>query len=409
MAKSTIALAEYLRNIGVEEDSDFLREGIRLLTRLLMEAEVSDQIGAERYERSESRQGYRNGYRDRSWETRVGEIPLQIPKLRSGSYFPRFLEPRRPAEKALLAVIQSAYVAGVSTRKVDELVQSLGLTGIDKSKVSRICKELDKAVTAFRNRPLDVAYPYLWLDALYLKVRQNHRIVSMAVVLAIGVRETGEREILAIGIGASEEEAFWTTFLRALIGRGLKGVRLVVSDAHEGLKSAMTAVLTGTAWQRCRVHFMRNVLAHVPKGDKSMVAAAIRTIFAQHSREAASQQLVEVVRVMETRWPKAADVLAAGEDDVLTYMTFPPEHWNRIYSTNPLERVNREVKRRTDVVGIFPDADAVLRLVGSVLIEVHDEWQAGRRYFSLGSMRKLYAPEEDHLALPSPLHLAPIH
>ena len=409
MAKSTIALAEYLRNIGVEEDSDFLREGIILFTRLLMEAEVSNQIGAERYERSESRQGYRNGYRGRSWETRVGEVPLQIPKLRSGTYFPSFLEPRRPAEKALLAVIQSAYVAGVSTRKVDELVQSLGLTGIDKSKVSRICKELDKAVTAFRNRPLEVAYPYLWLDALYLKVRQNHRIVNMAVVLAIGVRETGEREILAIDIGASEEEAFWTAFLRALVGRGLKGVQLAVSDALEGLKSAMTAVLTGTAWQRCRVHFMRNVLAHVPKGDKSMVAAAIRTIFAQHSQEAASQQLAEVVRVMETRWPKGADVLAAGEDDVLTYMTFPPEHWKRIYSTNPLERVNREVKRRTDVVGIFPDADAVLRLVGSVLIEVHDEWQAGRRYFSLGSMRKLYEPDEDHLALPSPLHLAPIH
>jgi putative transposase len=409
MAKNTIALAEYLRNIGVEEDSDFLREGIILMTRLLMEAEVSGQIGAERYERSDSRQGYRNGYRGRTWETRVGEIPLQIPKLRSGSYFPSFLEPRRPGEKALLAVIQSAYVAGVSTRKVDDLVQSLGLTGIDKSKVSRICKELDEAVTAFRHRPLEVAYPYLWLDALYLKVRQNNRIVNMAVVLAVGVRETGEREILAIDIGASEEEAFWTSFLRGLVGRGLDGVQLVVSDAHEGLKGAMAKVLTGTAWQRCRVHFMRNVLAHVPKGDKSIVAAAIRTIFAQHSQEAARQQLAEVRRAMEARWPKAAEVLAAGEDDVLVYMTFPPEHWTRIYSTNPLERVNREVKRRTNVVGIFPDADAVLRLVGSVLIEVHDEWQAGRRYFSLGSMRKLYEPVEERLTLPSPLRLAPIH
>ena len=390
-------------------DSDFLREAIVLLTRLLMEAEVSEQIGAGRYERSESRQGYRNGYRDRVWETRVGEVPLQIPKLRRESYFPSFLEPRRRAERALLAVIQSAYVAGVSTRKVDNLVQALGLTGVDKSKVSRICQELDEAVTAFRNRPLEVAYPYLWLDALYLKVRQNHRIVSMAVVLAIGVRETGEREILAIDIGASEEEAFWTAFLRGLVERGLKGVQLVISDAHKGLRRAMNTVLTGTAWQRCRVHCMRNVLAHVPKRDKSIVAAAIRTIFAQPSQEAARQQLAEVEKAMEARWPKAAEVLMAAEDDVLTYMTFPPEHWSRIYSTNPLERVNREVKRRTHVVGIFPNADAVLRLVGSVLIEVHEEWQAGRRYFSLESMRKLYEPVEERLTLPSPLRLAPIH
>jgi transposase-like protein len=409
MAKRTIAPAEYLRNTLMELEPDFLRTMIEVMTRALMEMEVSEQIGAGRYERSESRQGQRNGYRDRVWETRVGEIPLQIPKLRKGSYYPSFLEPRRRAERALLAVIQSAYVEGVSTRKVDDLVQALGLTGVDKSKVSRICKELDEAVTAFRNRPLDVAYPYLWLDALYLKVRQNHRIVSMAVVIAIGVRETGEREILAIDIGASEEEAFWTAFLRGLVARGLKGVQLVTSDAHEGLRAALETVLTGTAWQRCRVHFMRNVLAHVPKGDKSMVAAALRTIFAQHSQEAARQQLAEVVRVMEARWPKAAQVLAAGEDDILVYMTFPPEHWTRIYSTNPLERVNREVKRRTNVVGIFPNADAALRLVGSVLIEVHEEWQAGRRYFSLESMRKLYEPVEERLTLPSPLRLAPIH
>ncbi|MGD2253715.1 MAG: IS256 family transposase [Anaerolineales bacterium] len=409
MADSTVALVEYLRNIGVEMDSDFLREGIVLLTRLLMDAEVSERIGAGRYERSESRQGYRNGYRGRVWETRVGEIPLQIPKLRRGSYFPSFLEPRRRAERALLAVIQSAYVEGVSTRKVDDLVQALGLTGVDKSKVSRICQELDEAVTVFRHRPLEVAYPYLWLDALYLKVRQNHRIVNMAVVIAIGVRETGEREILAIDIGASEEEAFWTAFLRGLVERGLRGVQLVTSDSHKGLKGAMAAVLTGTTWQRCRVHCMRNVLAHVPKRDKSIVAAAIRTIFAQPSQEAARQQLAEVVKAMETRWPKAAEVLIAAEEDVLSYMTFPPEHWSRIYSTNPLERVNREVKRRTNVVGIFPNSDAVMRLVGSVLIEIHEEWQAGRRYFSLESMRKLYEPVEERLTLPSPLRLAPIH
>ena len=290
-----------------------------------------------------------------------------------------------------------------------DLVQALGLAGVDKSKVSRMCKELDEAVTAFRNRPLEEAYPYLWLDGLYLKVRQNHRIVNMAVVIAIGVRESGERDILAIDIGASEDGAFWTAFLRTLIARGLKGVQLVISDAHEGLKEAIATVLTGASWQRCRVHFMRNVLAHISKRDKSMVAAALRTIFAQPDQEVAQQQLAEVARAMAERWPNAAEVLLAGEEDVLSYMTFPPEHWTRIYSTNPLERLNREVKRRTNVVGIFPDSEAVLRLVGSVLIEIHEEWQTGRRYFSLESMRKLKEPLEEPMALPSPLRLAPIH
>jgi transposase-like protein len=408
MAKATIALLDYLRNTGMELDGDFLRESIDVLTHLLMEAEVSQQIGAERYERSPERQGHRNGYRERSWETRVGEIPLRIPKLRQGSYFPSFLEPRRRAERALMAVIQSAYVEGVSTRKVDELVQGLGLEGMDKSKVSRICKELDEAVTAFGNRPLEGEVPYLWLDALYVKVRQNHRIVNMAVVIAIGVRETGERTVLAVDIGASEDGAFWTAFLRALVARGLQGVQLVISDAHEGLQEALTTVLNGATWQRCRVHFMRNVLAHIPKGDKAMVAAALRTIFAQPNQEAARQQLAEVAQAMQPRWPKATEVLNAGEEDVLSYMGFPSAHWTRIYSTNPLERLNREVKRRTNVVGIFPNPDAVLRLVGSVLIEVHDEWQAGRRYFSLESMRKLKEPLEESTALPSSLRLAPI-
>jgi transposase-like protein len=408
MTKASVALREYLRNTGMDLDGDFLRESIALMTRLLMEAEVSEQIGAERYERSNGRQSQRNGYRGRNWETRVGDIPLRIPKLRQGSYYPSFLEPRRRAERALLAVIQSAYVEGVSTRKVDHLVQTLGLTGIDKSKVSRICQELDEAVAIFRNRPLEAAYPYLWLDAVYLKVRQNHRIVSMAVVIAIGVRETGEREILAIDIGASEEGAFWTAFLREMAARGLQGVQLVISDAHEGLKGAIGTVLSGATWQRCRVHFTRNVLAHVPKGDKAMVAAAMRTIFAQPNQEAARQQLGEVAQAMASRWPRAAEVLTAGEEEVLSYMTFPPPHWTRIYSTNPLERLNREVKRRTNVVGIFPNPDAVLRLVGSVLIEVDDEWQAGRRYFSLQSMRMLGEPVEEQASLPSPLRLAPI-
>jgi transposase-like protein len=408
MAKASIALREYLRKVGIDLDADFLRESIGLMTRLLMEAEVSEQIGAERYERSNGRQAQRNGYREREWETRVGDIGLRIPKLRQGSYFPSFLEPRRRPERALLAVIQSAYVEGVSTRKVDNLVQALGLTGIDKSKVSRICRELDEAVAIFRQRRLETAYPYLWLDAIYLKVRQNHRIVNMAVVIAIGVRETGERGILAIDIGSSEEGAFWTTFLRELVARGLDGVQLVISDAHEGLKEAIATVLTGATWQRCRVHFMRNVLAHVPKGDKAMVAAALRTIFTQPNQGAARQQLGEVTHAMAPRWARAAEVLLAGEEDVLSYMTFPPPHWTRIYSTNPLERLNREVKRRTNVVGIFPNSEAVLRLVGSVLIEIDDEWQAGRRYFSLQSMRTLREPAEEHASLPSPLRLAPI-
>ncbi len=406
MTEPTIALVEYLRNLGAGED--FLREAMLRLIRLLMELEVGEQIGAERYERSEERTTQRNGYRERGWETRLGELPLRIPKLRRGTYFPSFLEPRRRAERALLAVIQAAYVEGVSTRKVDDLVQALGLTGVDKSKVSRICRELDEAVTAFRERPLEVAYPYLWLDALYLKVRQNRRIVNMAVVIAIGVRESGERDILAVDVGASEESAFWTAFLRSLVARGLKGVQLVISDAHQGLKEAIRTVLGGAVWQRCRAHFMRNVLAHVPKGDKSIVAAAIRTVFAQPNQAAARQQVAEVVQAMAARWPRAAAVLQEGVDDVLAYMSFPPEHWTRIYSTNPLERLNREVKRRTDVVGIFPDQAALVRLAGSVLIEIHDEWQAGRRYFSLDSMRKLYEPLEETPALPTPLRLAPI-
>jgi transposase-like protein len=306
-------------------------------------------------------------------------------------------------------VVQSAYVQGVSTRKVDELLQSLGLTGIDKSRVSRICKELDEVVEAFRQRALEGQYPYLWLDALYLKVRQNQHIVNMAVVIAIGVRESGEREVLGLDLGASEDEAFWLEFLRQLVRRGLQGVRLVISDAHEGLKQALAQVLSGASWQRCRVHLMRNVLAHVPKGDKAMVAAAMRTIFAQPHREAAGQQLQEVVQAMRDRWPQAAQVLERAEEDVLAYMAFPIEHWTRIYSTNPLERLNREIKRRTDVVGIFPDASSVIRLVGAILMEAHDEWQVNRRYFSLESMHKLLHPEPLLCTEPVPLRLAPVH
>jgi transposase-like protein len=308
-----------------------------------------------------------------------------------------------------LAVVQQAYVEGVSTRRVDDLLQALGLTGIDKSRVSRICKELDDVVERFRSRPLEGTYPFVWLDALYLKVRHNHRIVSQALVIATGVRESGERELLGFALGASEEEAFWLDFLRSLVRRGLKGVQLVTSDAHEGLKAAMGQVLSGASWQRCRVHFMRNLLAHVPRGDKSIAAAALRTIFAQPDRQAAGIQVAEVIQAMKRRWPKAAELLALAEDDVLAYMAFPAELWTRIYSTNPLERLNKEVKRRTNVVGVFPDGASVTRLVGAVLHEIADEWQVGRRYFSREAMAKVIEPEPLLVAEPVPFRLAPVH
>ena len=408
MAKPSMDLIEYLRNVAADEGIDLLREAVRVVSQEVMEAEVSEAVGAARHERSEGRRNYRNGYRDRLWQTRVGDVCLRIPKLRRGSYFPSLLEPRKRSEQALLSVVQSAYVEGVSTRKVDDLLQGLGLTGIDKSRVSRICRALDEVVKGFRERPLEGEHPYVWLDALYLKVRQNHRVVSQALVIAIGVRETGEREVLGFAMGASEQEAFWLEFLRGLVRRGLKGVQLAISDAHEGLKAAICQALPGTTWQRCRVHLMRNILAHVPKGDKALVAAAIRTVFAQPDREAAGQQLAEVVEAMGSRWPKAAKVLEEAEEDALAFMAFPREHWTRIYSTNPLERLNKEVRRRTDVVGIFPDESSAQRLVGSVLMEIDDEWQVGRRYFSQESMRKLTQPEPEQAMLESPLRLAPV-
>ena len=409
MTNPSVALKEYLINIGLDQDVDYLRESVQLLTQMVIELEAEEQIGADKHKRTPKRNNHRNGYRKRSWETRVGEIELRIPKLRKGSFFPSLLDPRRRTEKALLAVVQQAYIEGVSTRKVDDLLKALGLTGIDKSKVSRICKELDDVVEQFRNRPLEGEYPYLWLDALYLKVRQNHRIVSMATVIAIGVDTQGRRHILGFALGASEESAFWLDFLRSLVQRGLKGVQLVTSDAHEGLKTAINQVLVEATWQRCRVHFMRNVLAHVPKRDKALIAAAIRTVFAQPDRDAAKQQLAEVVKVMYSRWPKAAEILEQAEDDMLAYMTFPQKHWTRIYSTNPLERLNKEVKRRTNVVGVFPDQPSVIRLVGSILMEIDDEWQAAeRRYFSLETMRELIHPEVLMEDL-GPLRLAPIH
>ena len=402
------AILAYLRQIDARVNPDFLREAVRMMSALLMEIEVKQQIGADRYERTEDRTTYHNGYRDREWQTRVGEVLLKIPKLREGSYFPSLLEPRRQAEQALLSVIQQAYIQGVSSRRVDELVKALGLSGIDKSAVSRISQQLDETVRQFRERKLEGAYPYIRLDALYLKVRQNHRIVGQAVVIAIGVKETGEREILGYDIGASEEQAFWLAFLRSLMERGLHGVQLVISDAHTGLKAAIGSVFQGSSWQRCRVHCLRNLLAHVPQGDKAMVAAAVRTIFAQPHREAAGQQVQEVVKALEGRWPKAAHVLANAEEDILAYMAFPPEHWTRLSSSNPVERTNREVKRRTDIVGVFPDQDPVIRLVGSVLQEIDNEWLIERRYFSLDSMRKLKESGETLSSSPGSLRVGPI-
>ena len=391
-ASQSIDLLDLLRKVGLEGNTDFLREGVRVLTQALMEAEVSAHLNADRHERTVERTGQRNGYRDRQWDTRVGTIDLKVPRVRDGSYFPALLEPRKRAERALTAVVQEAYVQGVSTRRVDELVQALGLTGISKSQVSRICQELDGEVERFRARPLDGPYPYVWLDATYVKVRQDGRVVSMAVVLAIGVRVTGEREVLGVDVGASEEEAFWLPFLRGLVARGLGGVQLVISDAHEGLKGAIAAALAGASWQRCRVHFLRNALALVPKSAQQMVAATIRTVFAQPDAASAREQWRRVADNLRPRFPRLAALLDEAEADVLAYLAFPPAHWRQIWSNNPLERLNKEVKRRTNVVGIFPNAAAVLRLVGAILAEQHDEWQVGKRYFSAESLALLTPP-----------------
>lgn len=386
-----MALLELLRKYQDDPGFDALREGLRWLAQQLIELEVSEVVGAQRYERTETRRTYRNGYRSRRWDTRVGTLELAIPKLRQGSYFPSFLEPRRRLERALLAVVQEAYVLGVSTRKVDELVQALGLEGLSKSEVSRICAELDRQMERFRQRPLEGEYAYVWLDAKGVKSRMDGRVVSVAAVIAVGIRETGEREVLGFDVGAAETYEFWLEFLRGLVARGLKGVRLVISDAHQGLKRAIGEVLAGAAWQRCRVHFMRNLLARVPKHAQPMVAALVRTVFAQPDQASARQQLEQVAGTLQRRFAQAAALLREAAEDVLAYMAFPPEHWRRIHSTNVLERLNRELARRCDVVGIFPNAAAVLRLVGALLEEQQDEWLVRRRYFSRESMAKLYA------------------
>jgi transposase-like protein len=387
----SMALGELLRKVQLSDDVDLLREGVRVLAQALMEAEVAQHVGAGRYERSVDRHGERNGHRERRWDTRVGSIQLQVPRVRDGSYCPGLLEPRRRAERALVAVVQEAYVQGVSTRRVDELVQTLGLHGISKSPVSVLCHDLDTEVDRFGSRPLAAtSYPYLWLDATFVKARTPGRVVSQAVVIAIGLNAaTGSREVRGLDVGPSEDGAFWLAFWRGLVARGLSGVQLVVSDAHEGRKTAIAAVLHGTSWQRCRVHFVRNALALVPKSAQQMGAATIRTAFVQPDPVQARQTWRQVADGVRPRDPQLAALLDEAETDVLAYLDFPSEHWRQIWSNNPLERLNREVKRRTDVVGIVPNEAAILRLVGMVLAEQHDEWQAGRRYFSAASLTRL--------------------
>ncbi len=382
----SIGLTKLLRKAELDGDVDFLREGVRVFSQALMELEVTAHVGAERHARTPERTGQRNGYRERRWDTRVGTIDLQVPRVRDGGYFPALLEPRRRAERALVAVVQEAYVHGVSTRRVEDLVQALGIAGLSKSEVSRLCAALDAEVERFRTRPLVGPYPYVWLDATYLKVRQGGRVVSMAVVIAIGVNGEGRREVLGVDVGPSEEEAFWQQFLRALVERGLAGVQLVTSDAHAGLKRALTTVLQGASWQRCRVHFVRNALALVPKSAQQLVAATIRTVFAQPDAASAREQWRRVADSFRDRFPRLADLMDDAESDALAYLAFPSAHWRQIWSNNPLERLNKEVKRRTDVVGIFPNDAAVIRLVGAILAEQHDEWQVSRCYFSAESL-----------------------
>jgi putative transposase len=386
--RDRMTIEEVVRQVLRDEHADVIRESVRAVARELMEAEVSELVGAELGERRpDDRATHRNGYRSRRWDTRAGEIELQIPKLRQGSYFPGFLEPRRRSEQALLAVVQQAYVCGVSTRRVDQLVESLGLR-ISRSEVSRVCAALDEHVDAFRNRPLEGRYPYLFLDAKVEKVRDGGRVVAKALVVAHGVHETGRREILSIDVGEAETEAFWTDFLRGLVARGLVGVQLAISDAHAGLKTAIAKVL-GCAWQRCTVHFLRDCLGHARKDQHGLLAALIRPIFNAGSLAEARDRLSEAVAHLEGSLSKAATLLEDAEPDILAFYSFPADHWRKLRSTNPLERFNKEIGRRTDVVGIFPDDAALIRLAGMLCIEQNDEWLVGRRYLSAGSMEPL--------------------
>jgi len=393
MALDQSVLSELLDAFRTGEGLDLVREAVTLVAQELIESELSAHIGADRYERTESRTSERNGHRARVLSTKAGDVELAIPKLRKGSFFPSILEPRRRIDQALYAVVMEAYVHGVSTRAVDELVAALGVSsGISRPEVSRICSELDEVVASFRERRLDhVAFPYVYLDATYLHVRENHQVTSKAVVIATGVSASGHREILGIDVGDSENEVFWREFLRRLRARGLDGVRLVISDQHAGLVAAIGRCFQGAAHQRCRVHFARNLLAMIPKGHQAMVSAAFKTVFAQVSGPDMHAQWDQVTATLEDRFPKAAALMVGAKEEVLAFTAFPTEHWRQIWSTNPLERLNKELKRRCRVVGIFPNEASVIRLGGAVLLDVHDEWvSAERRYFSEASMAKLY-------------------
>jgi len=389
MTDERLPLVELLQKAG---DGDFLRSVAEAVLQLLMEADVEGVIGAARHERTAERQTYRNGFRDRTLDTRLGTLQLRIPKLRTGpSYFPPFLEPRKTSEKALVAVIQEAWIGGVSTRRVDDLAQAMGLSGINKSQVSKLCKDIDERVNAFLDRPLSGEWPYLWLDATYLKQREGGRIVDVAAIIAVAANSEGKREIVGLHIGPSEAETFWTTFLKSLVRRGLRGVKLVISDAHEGLKGAIRRVM-GATWQRCRVHWMRNALAYVPKGQQTMVAAALRQAFLQPDQDGARKVWRTMADQFRDRWPKLARLLDESEHDVLAYLSFPAQHRAKLHSTNPLERLNKEVKRRADVVGIFPSESSILRLIGAVLLEANDEWQLQHRYMQIEGMAELTPP-----------------
>jgi putative transposase len=390
-----MTIEQVVGKVLLDEQADVLRAAVQAVCAELMEIEVAQQIGAARGERRpDDRATHRNGYRAREWQTRAGTVELQIPKLRQGSYFPSFLEPRRRSEQALLAVIQQCYVCGVSTRRVDQLVESLGLR-VSKSEVSRICRALDEHVDAFRTRPLEGAYPYVFLDAKVEKVRDGGRVVTKALVIAHGVHETGRREILGIDVGEAETEAFWTEFLRDLVKRGLTGVQLAISDAHAGLKAAIAKVL-GCAWQRCTVHFLRDCLGHARRDQHGLLAALIRPIFNADSQAQARDRLSQAVAHLDGRLGRVATLLEDAEPDILAFYAFPPDHRRKLRSTNPLERFNREIGRRTDVVGIFPDAAALIRLAGMLCIEQNDEWLVGRRYLSAESISLILAGRDDH-------------
>ena len=400
MANDRIAVHGQNCNPNDNITEDILLTGIRAFIQSVMEAEVEQLTGASKHERSDSRTTHRNGYRQREWVTRLGNINLQIPRLRTGSYFPSFLEAYKRTERAVLAVVQEAYVKGVSTRKMDDLVQAMGIEGLDKSAVSRICAELDEEFEAFQQRPLDSGYVYLWLDATYVKVREPGRVCTKAVVVATAVTKEGEREIVGVDIGDSENGPFWKEFLRSIRRRGLQDVQLVTSDAHVGLRKAIAETFAGSSWQRCRVHFFRNVLATVRKNYQQMVAASVKTIFLQPDAETARAQLREIGQKLQPKFPKVSTMLEEAQEDLLAFYAFPAEHRRKIWSTNPIERIMKELKRRTKVVGLFPNERSALRLTGAVLIEQNEQWAVSeKRYLSLKSMRELLegeiAPDED--------------